>query len=340
MNQSHCNSPRHIGNKYLHFLTDEFSIWQHSHGVSINTSEGYALDDAARGLITALVLDEVHLAKTYLSFLHQACCMCAQPVNFFDEQKQPVNRPLSLDALGEVWWALSVAKKFPTSNLGEIERIEASIAPYLLAPTLSIRPLAYAALSQDQRIVSNFKICFDTLWEAHSTDLWPWPEDSLTYANALIPLAVLTCLGSDEDYAKKAYTMLHFLNSTCKHDGLPCPIGNEHWFKRGQQKSIYAQQPIDVAYQVLANCVAYSKNTNLDHLHEANTYMRWFWGHNTADRSLIDEIHERCLDGIDESGVSRNSGSECIVCYLLAQKIFEVTQKGDFTVLHDVFPNS
>ena len=41
---------------FFDYLIDNFGIWQHSNGQEIYSSKGYALDDAARGLVACLAL--------------------------------------------------------------------------------------------------------------------------------------------------------------------------------------------------------------------------------------------------------------------------------------------
>ncbi len=308
----------HIGTAYLHALTDDFSIAQHTLKDVIDVNHGYSLDDAARGLIAAILFEEVELAHKYVSFIRTCCMHKPEPFNFYDQHKKPVvKRSYSPDALGETYWALSIAEDSNIEFKGLFE-IKSHIAPFI-TKSHDLRPLAYGALTGDDYMVQRFEQEFEKAWKAHSTHWWPWPEHTLTYANAIIPLAALIANKRDP----RGWEMLKFLNSTCSHNGIPCPIGNEGWFSHGEPKALYNQQPIDPAYLAIANAYAFSLKNDVRYKKEIERQMGWFWGWNTAGIPLIDTKKERVFDGIHADGLSENAGSECIVCYLIAQKLYE-----------------
>ena len=50
-------------------LIDDFGIWQHTDGQAILRHEGYALDDAARGLLLCLALNRTSQAEVLFDYL-------------------------------------------------------------------------------------------------------------------------------------------------------------------------------------------------------------------------------------------------------------------------------
>lgn len=54
---------------YFDSLIDDFGIWQHTDENTILHSEGYALDDAARGLLLTLALDRTEQSEVLFSYI-------------------------------------------------------------------------------------------------------------------------------------------------------------------------------------------------------------------------------------------------------------------------------
>lgn len=311
--------------RYIRFLTDDFSIWQHSDSAEINRNHGYALDDAARALLVVLAANDLDLAVIYLNFLETACCTYPEPINFFDAQRKPITGPFSHDALGETYWALSVctAQKF---QIKQAQKIIHHIRP-ILQKTISPRTMAYTLLGAcliDHDLAEQFATQLAKIHVENASLTWPWLEAALTYANAILPLALLRASQTfnKSSYCQEALKMLDFLNETCKHDNKPSAIGNEGWYQQGGGKALYAQQPIDPAYQVLANIEAFKLTGKLIYKKEAALFLSWFWGHNSTGLPLIDLERGCCFDGIDTIQISTNAGAESTVCYLLAQQAY------------------
>jgi len=305
--------------RYIEFLTDNFGIWQHSKGTEIDREHGYALDDSARALLVALQYSRLDLAEIYLNFLDVSCCSRAQSINFFDAQKQPVDHPVSPDALGESYWA--VAKCIDQGFQVEKAQKIANRLKKELEHTAHLRTQSYTLLGAvliDSSFAKKLASSLAKSFQANEDPTWIWPEQTLTYANAIIPLALL----AESSYQKEALAMLTFLNEVSKHNGIPIAIGNQGWYPKGGRKALYDQQPIDPAYHVLANAQAYLLTGEASYKQEAKLYLDWFWGNNLAGLPLIDGERHRCLDGLTQEAISVNAGSECTVCYILAQAAY------------------
>ncbi len=311
---------KHLDCRYLRAITDDAGVWQHAEKGGISPEHGYALDDSARGLIAALNYGEERVAQSCLGFLERVCTKDGV-VNFLDASCKPVDHPASYDAIGEAFWALGTCLEYGF----EVVRARALIA--LLLPQIKLfdghlRARAYTVLGL---LKIEPKIAYSLSQELYETYLhvgtsdWPWPETSLRYANAILPLALLRAgtAFSEPTWVEAGRTMLTFLNSATKKDGVPIAIGNKGWFLRGGECALYDQQPIDPAYQVLANVEA-------GLFDEAEIYLSWFWGNNLLGLPLIDEKDGSCRDGLHAEGVSENHGSENIVCYLIAQRAYEM----------------
>jgi len=311
-----------IGLKHISYLTDDFGIWQHTKGPVIDRKHGYALDDSARALILAIKFSDYEKAMTYINFLNKAISSNVI-VNFYDSKKRSLNKPWSEDALAEAYWALCIAVTESFYTVASEQIIQSMIQK--IKDFKTTRGRAYAILGASQIDFELTNSLIESLareYKKNKSDDWQWIEDSLTYANAIIPLSFLCA----SEALKKPILRLHglemlgFLNKESKHNGYPIAIGNKGWYKKAGNKAIFDQQPIDIAYQVMANIKAFELTANENYLNEAKTFFSWFWGNNIIGKSLINANSENCGDGLNSKRVDLNCGAESTICYLLAQE--------------------
>lgn len=310
-----------ISLKHLIYLTDDFGIWQHTKICKIDRSKGYALDDSARALLVALSYGNFNIAQVYLDFIYFAVGK-DKMVNFFSEKRKPLPIECSEDALGETYWALAeaVKKKFNTAKAGKLIK---KITPFVYQMN-STRGKAYSLLGAykvDKALANQLITSLAHRYQNNSEQNWLWIEDEMTYANAIIPFSFLCA--SDffgKNYQEVGLLMLDFLNSVTSYKSRPIVIGSLGWYRKGGKKALFNQQPIDAAYQILANEKAWEISGDEKYLNKVKLYLSWFWGNNISGLSLMDGSGDSCLDGIWERGLNPNRGAENIVCYLLAQK--------------------
>ncbi len=311
-----------IGLKHLNYLTDDFSIWQHTKGPKIDKNHGYSLDDGARALLVALKFKDVKKAETYLSFLENAIGN-GRFIIFYDKERKPLLKPCSEDALGEAYWALAtcVADNFQKERA---EKIIDKIKPRILTFNES-RGMAYVIIGAAQTDLFLLEYLINQLYERYENNSardWNWLEDNLNYANAIVPMAFLVAgeALNRSDLLQSGLSMLDFLNKESKEKDYPITIGNKGWYSKFGKKAVYDQQPIDAAYQVLANTKAWELTKDNKYLREAKRFFGWFWGDNIVQLPVVGEDDESCHDGLHCNGISEDCGSESIVCYLLAQE--------------------
>jgi len=310
---------------HFRYLSDDFGIWQHTRGKIIDIKHGYALDDAARGLIIALEYGMQRQAQTFLDFI-RAATSNGRVVNFFGPDKKPLDLPWSEDALGESYWAVAYAKKRGLNieiSTRLVERLDIHANKFT-----SLRGRAYSLLGSILASKETARKLAASIYDEYLLNKkpnWLWPEPNLSYGNAIIPLSLLefSLHYPNPEIEDASKLMLNFLNRVTKVKKTPIAIGNRGWFQLGLKKAIYDQQPIDIAYQVLANIRAYEILNEKNYLDEAKTYFSWFWGNNVAKKPLIDIRDWSCLDGICENKLSRNRGAESVICYLMAERAME-----------------
>lgn len=278
-------------------MTNGRGIYQHSKGVMMDPFFGYALDDQARALMVAKDLGEKDLAEIYLNFIKDAY-INGEWYQFFYEDKRGWEKGCSEDALGYTLWALLKSGEEGELVDDLIRRLRDSESP---RPT-AISLLAMADKKMEEKLVDFYK--------KNSSDDWQWFEDNLAYGNALMPWALWL-----RGYGEIAQKTTKFLLEVCQENGVPSPIGNKDWYKRGGIASPYDQQPVEACYMV--GCL---KAAGMER--EANNWLEWFKGYNINNLSLIDE-NGGCYDALTVNGVNKNQGAESNICWAWVQLMME-----------------
>jgi hypothetical protein len=158
--------------------------------------------------------------------------------------------------------------------------------------------------------------------ENETTD-WKWFESLLAYDNGIIPLALLHSaqILNDEIITRTAIKSMDFLTKHTLQDNYLSIIGNEKWFKKEGERSVFAQQPIDALAMVLMYHQAFHLTKNKNYLHNLYTSFLWFLGENDLRMSLYDFETQGCCDGFESYGVNRNQGAESSLAYLISHLI-------------------
>jgi hypothetical protein len=140
---------------------------------------------------------------------------------------------------------------------------------------------------------------------------WPWPEPRLTYANALIPEAMLA-VGEVLGYApliQRGQNLLRWLvQQEIAVDHLSVtPVGGRG---PGDIKPGFDQQPIEVAAIADAASRA-SRITGDDYWEEViDLSVNWFLGNNDVGLLMMDIETGGGYDGLQPTGVNLNQGAE------------------------------
>jgi|GEM_PF-346437 len=311
---------------HLRWLTDDFGVWQHTKGDEIHWEMGYALDDAARGLIVFLEFGDRKRAKICLDYVINAQTPQGF-IGFYDEHRRPLDQQSSHDAHALAIWALAIAVEHDfyadeaRQALAKTNVVEQLKKGYLR--TLAYLLLAYCALGDKTQATKVQKMLMQ-----HYIPELGWFEDRLTYANAAIPLALLRykrTFGGNAATDAKLRKSLDTLEEYSRIGVIPAPVGNRIWQRVGAvERDIYGQQPIDAGFMVLALVETYQAFGDQAYLAQAEDWMGWFHGNNIYKASLINDRHA-CADGLYAlpRGVCDNKGAESTIVYLLALHALE-----------------
>jgi hypothetical protein len=103
-------------------------------------------------------------------------------------------------------------------------------------------------------------------------------------------------------------------------------ISNKEWLKKGEvngQAGPGGEQPIDVAYTILALNKFYLHFKNEDYRTKMRHAFDWFQGSNHLHQIIYNPCTGGCFDGLEETNVNLNQGAESTVSYLMARLAME-----------------
>jgi hypothetical protein len=163
----------------------------------------------------------------------------------------------------------------------------------------------------------------------HETDNeWQWFESYLTYANSILPEALLCAwlATGDSVYKEVARSSFDFLLSKTFQENNIKVISNKGWLHKGGgpvQIINGGEQPIDVAYTILALSKFYDEFKDEEYLDKMETSFNWFLGANHLHQVIYNPCTGGCYDGLEENYVNLNQGAESTVSYLMARLTVE-----------------
>ncbi|WP_153801199.1 glycosyltransferase family 4 protein [Foetidibacter luteolus] len=321
-------------------LTDDTGIVQHAKYGIPNLKEGYCLDDNARALIMALMAyqqnknsEAFKVLPIYLSYIHYMQRDDGNFHNFMSFKREYLDDIGSEDSFGRTIWALGfLIFNAPNNSYKEFgEELFFKSLPHckslrwLRGQANAIIGLCYYLKTNPYNeevlgILNNLCKPLLRAYEQHRDDDWHWFEESLTYDNGILPLALLhaTEITGDEYVKHVALESLAFLDELTLSNGYLCPVGNDGWYYKGGQLPVFDQQAIEIMAMVLMYLQAYNVTHKSVYIHKMFTSYLWFLGENSLRVPLYDPETKGCCDGLQPNGINRNQGAESTLAYLVS----------------------
>jgi Glycosyl transferases group 1 len=335
-------------------LTTSDGMIQFSRISTPDLDSGYTLDDNARALVVISKhyelsgdTDDLALILTYLDFIIYCQQEDGSFLNYVDINGNFFlkNKDENLeDSNGRAIWALGefcsyqnlfgeklifIAKMTLEKALGKITTFQ---SPRAIA--FAIKGLYFYNLEKDNPVIKELIASLaDNLvskYKEVSDKNWKWYENYLTYANSLLPEALLCAYLSSGNlvYKKIAKTSFDFLLSIIFRDNQIKVISNQGWHHKNKSANNFGEQPIDVTYTILALTTFYKLFKEKAYLEKMETAFNWFLGKNHLHQIVYNPITGGCYDGLEEHQVNLNQGAESTVSYLIARLAFEEIQKS------------
>ncbi len=334
---------------HLKLMTNEIGIIQFSKINQPDISTGYTLDDNARALVATCMYYKLSGDDKCLYYIHKYLNFikfCQQPngdfLNYVDENLMftSQNKECNLeDSNGRAVWALgyliSLVDVLPTKILLDADRIiEKSFR--IIGNIHSTRAMSFALKGlyyyhgtvkspENIQLIKTFANRLVEMFKHESGENWLWFESYLTYANSIIPEALLFAwlLTGDTTYKKIATTSFNYLLSrTFNENGIEV-ISNRKWLQKGEVAEPYGEQPIDVAYTIMTLGKFYDALGDESYRAKMETAFDWFLGRNRLEQIVYNPCTGGCYDGLEETNVNLNQGAESTVSYLMARLTIE-----------------
>jgi len=291
--------------EHIKKLTTDFGMIQFSKINQPDINSGYTLDDNARAMIAMcqhfeLTIDEddVKYITIYFNFIKH----CLQPegyfLNYVDAQKKftEQNNSANLaDSNGRAIWALgyliSMSALLPKELTADAESImkTALLNVDKIHSTRSmafiIKGLYYSNSKnksvENTTLIKEFADRLLQMYRHEADEEWLWFESYFTYANSVLPEAMLCAWAATgkplyKEIAKSSFDFL--LSKTFTGNGIKI-ISNKGWMHKGKKSvpvAIGGEQPIDVAYTILALSKFYDVFKDIDYLQKMEAAFNWF----------------------------------------------------------------
>jgi glycosyltransferase involved in cell wall biosynthesis len=321
-------------------LTDDTGIIQHANFGIPNLKEGYCLDDNARALLMVLMAYRqkkdslaLDLSPIYLSYINYMQNKDGTFRNFLSFSRDFLDEVGSEDSFGRTIWALGyLLGNAPNDAYYQTGRSVFFNALPNFEKLQSIRAIANTMVGISYYLISNpsddsmqerlrslsYKLIRH--YEETSTIGWKWFEPLLAYDNGMLPLALLHSaeILKDSKITEIALESMNFLTEITLKDGYFSAIGNQKWYKKGGERSIFAQQPVDTLAMVLMYHQAFHLTKDKEYLTKLFSCFMWFLGENDLRMNLFDFETKGCCDGFESYGVNRNQGAESSLAYLIS----------------------
>lgn len=334
-------------------LTTDYGMLQFSKFCQPDISSGYTLDDNARALINMVMYYNIskdpialNLAIIYLNFIAGIQRDDGRFDNFkdFNHQLTNKNEVVNLeDSNGRALWSLGFTLSYqnilPERIVDQAQRIW-NKAVIHIDTISSPRAIAYAIkglyqyylVNNAEKIKAHIVQLADKLlnhYHINSDVNWCWYEDYMTYANNVLPEAMMYSFMATKDskYKKIAVTTFDFLLSHYFMKGELSVISNRGWFVKGSHKNTYGEQPIEVATTIITLDLFYEVTGNIKYKQQMNLAFSWFLGNNHLNQIIYNPINGASYDGLEEKNVNINQGAESTLCFFKAQLIMDKHKK-------------
>lgn len=297
-------------------MTDNIGILEHCVGITPDPKEGYSVDDNARALILSRQIDGLKsLSPVYLHFI-----LWAEDIKGL-HQDMNVDLTWKDDAGVHEGFGRSLMALAGTEYFDRLNRF----IPEIKYPRVIAQAIMALALHASVNSTKDVYTLADKLvgyYEHQSDNSWKWFENALTYENGRLPQAMFTAyeVTQNPKYLEVARKSLDFLIQESYDVGKDCFsfIGNNGWYPKGGQRSVFGQQPVEAGGMVEVCALAYKITHDKKYLDLAQKAFEWYGGRNIARINLIDSESGGIKDGLESYGANPNEGAESILSYISA----------------------
>jgi hypothetical protein len=318
------------GFDHLVAMSDEIGTFEHADHEVARRSHGYCTDDMARVLIAVAREPQpgrhvLELGRLAFRFLADAQGVTGLMHNRRSTDGRWEDRRCADDCWGRSVWAFGTAARFaPEYWMREsaLAYFEHGIDTRSKAP----RAMAFAALGAAEVLAVEPKHCgarrvladaVTAIGSASAESGWPWPEARLSYANAVLPEALLVAgvYLARSDVVADGLELLRWLleRETVAGHLSPTPSGGAG---PADRSPAFDQQPIEVAAMADACARAAAVTGDADWTRGVERAAAWFAGDNDAGVLMWDPVTGGGYDGLEASAANQNQGTESTIALI------------------------
>lgn len=338
---------------HLKNMTDSTGIFQHATYCIPNPNHGYCTDDNVRALLVS-VMHKIYFnddsidpyINRYLQFVYYSYNQEKGLFrNFMSYERKWLDDEGSEDCNGRVIFVFGyLIKNIKSESILGLVKNLFDVTIKNMLQFKSPRAIAYIILgcvsyldkfsgaSEIKKILNKLTHRLFEYYVNTKSEDWCWFENSLTYANARLSQALIVsgkCLNKKE-YLSSGLESLEWLydNLYDKDKKFLSLIGNEGWFVKGEPKSKFDQQPVEIPGLIEACYEAYLATNDNMWISNTGTAFSWFLGNNDRQEPMIDFSTGGCYDGLTLTKVNDNQGAESTLSWLSSlYKMIDISQK-------------
>ncbi len=344
---------------HIRNLTSTLGIIQFAKISVPDLASGYTLDDNARALIAVIKYYEITrnaadlaLINLYFKFILSCQQQDGSFLNYMDIDGTFAlrNQDENLeDSNGRAIWALGELLSYRhILPLDYIDKAAAAIAKAIshVANFQSPRAMAFiikglyhynihSERKETEHLVTKLADNLVSKYRGVSDKEWKWYEAYLTYANSLLPEAMLyaAMVTGNELFKTIAKSTFDFLLQHIFKANQIKVISNNGWYQKGTPANQFGEQPIDIAYTIFALDLFYQTFYDKSYLQKMFTAFNWFLGKNHLHQIIYNPCTGGCYDGLEETHINLNQGAESTVSYLLARLTIEKYLVNNTTIV-------
>jgi glycosyltransferase involved in cell wall biosynthesis len=325
---------------HIYRLTDDVGIVQNAlYGIP-NLKHGYNLSDNSRAVLMATMVYKQYkdqkvldLLTKYLSYIHYMQNEDGSFHNGLSFDRTFQDDQGTEDSFGRTIWALGylvknkpfdsykqVAKGFLNRSVDQFEQLNSlrGIATTVIGLIFFLQE--FPEKEQLFHVLRQLTKKLTDAYEAHKEKDWQWFEDTMTYDNGILPLALFLSYEASEDehVLKVARESTNFLTRVTLSGDYFAPVGNKGWYQKGGDISSYNQQSVEAMSMVQLFYHGYRVLKDRNYLSLLFKCYMWYLGNNTFHIPLYEHETGGCYDGLIYKGVNKNEGAESTISYLIS----------------------
>ena len=282
------------------------------------------------------------LANIYLSFIESMQRDNGWFDNYKNYEGQLTNQNYEVnldDANGRALWSLGhvIAHKqiLPVDLVlraekcwdKALERIHDINSPRAIAYAIKGLYLYYSFYQNKKikQLIEQFANMLLHHYKISSKEDWYWYEDYMTYANNVLPEAMMYSFLTTKDkrFKKIAEISFDFLLAHYFMKGQLTVISNREWFKKENKRIFYGEQPMEVATTIIALDLFYNVTGKKKYRDQLELAFSWFLGNNHLKQIMYNTKNGASYDGLEDKQININQGAESTLCFFKTQIIME-----------------